>query len=159
MRHTTRLATTLAVLAVAAASFAQQPDAGTPRFGVWKLRSDNPPPWSNVMTYRPWSDGGMSITVASTNADGESSEWSYNTMFDGVFRTVTGIEGSDTAVEVVDERSTRILNRRNGRVFQVIINTLSEDGNRIDNEYVRFDEDGRIVRVTHAIYDRIEDGS
>ncbi len=157
MRHLVRLAVPLAVLALAAASFAQQPDAGAPRFGVWKLRSDNPPPWSNVMTYRPWSDGGMSITVASTGADGRSSEWSYNTMFDGVFRTVTGLENSDTAVEVVDERSTRILNRRDGRVYQVIINTLSEDGDRIDNEYVRLDEEGRIVRVTHATYDRIED--
>ena len=78
-------------------------------------------------------------------------------MFDGVFRTVSGLAGSDTAVEVVDERSTRILNRRDGHVYQVIINTLSEDGNRIDNDYVRFDDEGRVVRVTRAIYDRIED--
>lgn len=128
-----------------------------PRFGVWKLRSDNPPPYQNIMTYAPWGDGGMSITVATTNADGESSEWSYETLFDGVFRPVAGLENSDTAVEIVTERSTRILNRRDGAVYQVIINTLSDDGNRIDNDYVRLDEEGRITRVTRAIYDRIED--
>jgi hypothetical protein len=44
---------------------------------------------------------------------------------------------------------------RSGRVYQVIINTLSEDGNTINNEYVRLDENGKIERVTHAIYDRI----
>ena len=66
-----------------------------------------------------------------------------------------GQEGATTAVEVIDDRSTRILNARNGRVYQVIINTLSEDGNTIENEYVRLDEDGKITRVTHATYRRI----
>ncbi len=128
-----------------------------PRFGVWKLRSDNPPPYENIMTYAPWGDGGMSITVATTNAEGETSEWSYETLFDGAFRPVAGLENSDTAVEIVTDNSTRILNRRNGSVYQVIINTLSDDANRIDNDYVRLDEEGRITRVTRAIYDRIED--
>jgi hypothetical protein len=38
----------------------------------------------------------------------------------------------------------------------VIINTLLEDGDTINNEYVRLDEDGNIVRVSHATYRRIE---
>jgi hypothetical protein len=129
--------------------------AANPRFGVWKLKSDAPPPSSNVMTYEPYGDGGMRITVASTNRQGRESEWGYVTMFDGVFRPVTGQENAETAVEIVDERTTRISNKRNGRVSQVIINTLSEDGNSISNEYVRMDEHGAIVRVTHAIYERI----
>ncbi len=156
----------LALVALALAAFvasacgggpeAEAQDAN-PRFGVWKIRSDNPPPYQNIMTYAPWGDGGMSITVATTNADNETSEWSYETLFDGVFRPVAGQENADTAVEIVTERSTRILNRRDGVVYQVIINTLSDDGNRIDNDYVRLDEEGRITRVTRAIYDRIED--
>lgn len=127
-----------------------------PRFGVWRLRSDAPPPQINIMTYAPHGENGMSITVASTNAEGEDSEWGYVTEFDGVFRPVRGLEDSDTAVEVVDERTTRILNRRGGHVYQIIINTLSENGHRIDNEYVRFDEEGKIIRVNRATYDRIE---
>ncbi len=127
-----------------------------PRFGVWKLKSDAPPPSSNVMTYEPYGDGGMKITVASTNRDGRSSEWGYVTMFDGAFRPVEGQENAETAVEIVDERTTRIINRRNGRVSQVIINTLSDDGNTISNEYVRMDADGKITRVTHATYERID---
>ena len=96
----------------------------------------------------------MRITVASTNARGQSNEWGYATMFDGEFQPVAGQENSETAVEIVNELTTRISNRRNGRVYQVIINTLSEDGSSISNEYVRLDENGKITRVTHAIYDR-----
>ena len=126
-----------------------------PRFGVWRLESDAPPPASNIMTYEPWGDGGMKITVAQTNSEGESSEWSYTTLFDGVFRPVEGQENAETAVEVVDERTNRILNARDGEVYQVIINVLSEDGNTIDNEYRRTLADGT-ERISHAVYRRIE---
>lgn len=128
--------------------------ASNPRFGVWQLESDRPPPYKNVMTYEPWGDGGMKITVATTNAEGEESEWSYTTLFDGVFRPVAGQENAESAVEVVDERTNRILNRRNGEVGQVIVNVLSEDGNTIDNEYRRTLADGT-ESVSHAIYRRI----
>lgn len=126
-----------------------------PRFGVWQLESDAPPPSSNIMTYEPYGDGGMKITVTSTNADGEESEWSYTTMFDGEFYPVTGRENAETAVEVVDERTNRILNRRDGELRQTIINVLSEDGNTINNEYRSTMGDGT-ERVSHAIYRRIE---
>jgi hypothetical protein len=128
---------------------------GESRFGQWRMQSDAPPPSSNIMTYEPWGDGGMKITVASTNSRGNSSEWGYTTLFDGEFRAVEGQEGSETAVEIIDERSTRIINRRNGRVTQVIINTLSEDGNTISNEYVRMNAEGEITGVSHAVYERI----
>jgi len=125
------------------------------RFGVWKMKSDAPPPASNIMTYEPYQEGGMRVTVESTGRNGQSTRWGYVTMFDGVFRAVTGQENAETAVEVVDELTTRISNKRNGRVSQIIINTLSEDHNTIVNEYVRFGEDGKIVRVTHATYERM----
>ena len=144
----------LALLALAATRPLGAQD--NPRFGRWQLESDRPPPYSNVMTYEAYGDGGMRITVASTNNDGESSEWGYVTMFrDGEFHPVSGQDGADTAVEVVDEFTNRIVNRRNGRIYQVIINTLSEDGDTIENEYVRLDDQGRIMRVTHATYRRI----
>ncbi|MDE2783412.1 MAG: hypothetical protein OXK77_10685 [Gemmatimonadota bacterium] len=126
-----------------------------PRFGVWRLESDAPPPASNIMTYEPWGDGGMKITVASTTAEGESSEWSYATLFDGVFRPVEGQENATTAVEVVDDRTNHILNARDGDVYQVIVNVLSEDGNTINNEYRRTLPDGT-ERISHAVYRRIE---
>ena len=129
--------------------------AANPRFGVWQLESDRPPPNRNVMTYEPYGDGGMKITVASTNAEGETSEWGYVTMFDGEFHPVEGQENATTAVEVVDERTNRILNARDGEVYQIIINVLSEDGNTIDNEYRRTREDGT-ESVSYAVYRRIE---
>ena len=144
-------------LGLVACAAAQDDTGSNPRFGIWRLRSDNPAPYKNVMTYAPHGDGGMSITVATTNAEGNTSEWGYDTLFDAVFRPVRGLENSETAVEYVDEHSTRISNSRDGTVYQVIINTLSDDGNRIDNEYVRMDADGKITRVTHAIYDRVQE--
>ena len=146
------LAAAVTLLAVVADASGQN---SNPRFGVWKMKSDAPPPAINIMTYEAYGDGGMSITVESTNSGGRESKWGYVTMFDGVFRPVTGREGAETAVEIVDDRTTRISNKRDGRVSQVIINVLSEDGNTINNEYVRLDENGDIMRVTHAVYERI----
>ena len=150
---TLAFAALLAFAATAASASAQDTN---PRFGVWQLQSSAPAPARNIMTYTPHEATGMSIKVESTNARGQESAWGYDTLFDGVFRPVWGQEGAETAVEIIDERSTRILNKRNGRVYQVIINTLSEDGNTINNEYVRLDENGAITRVTHAVYQRIE---
>ena len=145
--------TILAALAFSSGVEAQ----GESRYGTWLMDSDRPPPASNVMTYQPYGDGGMRITVANTNARGDTSEWGYVTLFDGVFRAVEGQENAETAVEVVDERTTRILNSRGGRVYQVIINALSEDGNTIENDYVRLDEEGKITGVGHATYRRVMD--
>jgi hypothetical protein len=154
-RHLAVLAAILPVALLIAVVPATAQDAATPRYGVWKIRSDAPPPAQNIMTYEPYGDGGMRITVESTNASGETNAWGYATLFDGEFRPVDGQENATTAVEVVDERTTRILNARNGQVYQVILNVLSEDGNTIENEYIRVDEEGRPTRVSHATYDRI----
>ena len=144
---------TMVAVALACATALQA--QGESRYGTWLMDSDRPPPSVNVMTYESYGDGGMRITVESTNGQGQDSKWGYVTLFDGVFRAVEGQENAETAVEVVNERSTRILNKRGDRVSQVIINTLSEDGNSIENEYVRLDEEGKITGVGHATYRRI----
>ncbi len=123
-------------------------DARTARFGVWD-NSTNP---NNVMTYEAFEKGGSKLTVS--NPSNPKSDWSYVTMFDGVFRPVTGQEGAETAVEIIDAKSIRIYNKRNGVVNQVVINTLSEDNNTINNEYIRMDKDGKITGVTHVTYHR-----
>jgi hypothetical protein len=133
-----------AVIFSASPSWAQ----GETRFGVW-VNSTNP---NNVMTYEPYEKGGMKITVS--NPSNPANDWSYVTMFDGTFRPVTGQQGSETAVEIINEKSTRIYNKRNGVVNQVVINTLSADNNQINNEYIRMDKDGKITGVTHVTYIR-----
>jgi hypothetical protein len=130
-------------------------EAANPRFGKWKLKSDEPPPALNIMTYEPYEDGGMKITVEATNAKGEKRKWGYVTFFDGKFRPMTGDTSiEETAVEVVDARTNKILNKTGSRV-NVIINVLSEDGNRIDNEYRNVDENGKVT-ITRAVYERIQ---
>jgi hypothetical protein len=125
-----------------------------PRFGRWKLKSDDPPPALNIMTYEPYGDGGMRITVEATNAKGEKRKWGYVTLFDGKYRPMSGDTTiQETAVEVVDSRTNKIMNKTGDRV-NVIMNVLSEDGNTIDNEYRNVDENGKVT-VTHAVYERI----
>jgi hypothetical protein len=125
-----------------------------PRFGRWKLKSDDPPPALNIMTYEPYGDGGMRITVEATNAKGEKRKWGYVTLFDGKYRPMTGdTTTEETAVEIVDARTTKIRNKTGDRV-NIIINVLSEDGNTINNEYRNVDENGKVT-VTHAVYERI----
>ena len=121
---------------------------GETRYGVWD-NSTNP---NNVMTYEPYEKGGMKITVS--NPSKPEDTWSYVTTFDGKFRPVTGQQNSETAVEVINAKSTRIYNKRDGVVYQVVINTLSEDNNTINNEYIRMDKDGKITGVTHVTYIR-----
>jgi hypothetical protein len=145
MKHLSVCAAVLAaVLFAAAPSWAQ----GETRFGIWD-NSTNP---NNVMTYEPYEKGGMKITVSDPRKP--EAAWSYVTLFDGQFRPVTNQTGSETAVEVINEKSTRIYNKRNGVVTQVVINTLSEDNNQISNEYVRMDKEGKITGVTHVTYIR-----
>ncbi len=126
-----------------------------PRFGKWKLKSDAPAPSLNVMTYEPYGESGMKITVEATNAKGEKRKWSYVTMFDGKYRPVEGDTNTEeTAVEVVDAHTNKIMNKT-GDLVNVIINVLSEDGNTINNEYRNVDENGKKT-VTHAVYERIQ---
>src|SRR5579862_9758644 len=98
-------------------------DPRTARFGVWD-NSTNP---NNVMTYEAYEKGGSKLTVS--NPKNPASDWSYVTLFDGVFRPVTGQPGSETAVEIINSKSIRIYNKRNGVLYQIVINTLSEDNN------------------------------
>jgi hypothetical protein len=145
----------IAAIGAAAPSWAQRPAAKddgtnprTARFGVWD-NSTNP---NNVMTYEPYENGGSKLTVS--NPSNPKSDWSYVTLFDGVYRPVTGQEGAETAVEIINPKSIRIYNKRNGVLQQVVINTLSADNNTINNEYVRMDKDGKITGVTHVTYIR-----
>ena len=144
----------LAATAMLFASLAHSQETN-PRFGKWKLKSDAPAPASNIMTYEPYGDGGMRITIDAVNAKGEKRKWGYVTMFDGKYRPVTGDSNTEeSAVEVIDERTNKIYNRTGERV-NTIINVLSEDGNTINNEYRNVNEDGT-ERVSHAVYERIQ---
>ena len=145
---------TVALLS-AGSAWAQRPAAKddgtnprTARFGVW----DNTTNPNNVMTYEAHEKDGSKLTVS--NPSNPKSDWSYVTNFDGVFRPVTGQPGAETAVEIINPKSIRIYNKREGVVNQVVINTLSDDNNTISNEYIRMDKDGKIMGVTHVTYVR-----
>jgi hypothetical protein len=127
-----------------------------PRFGKWKLKSDAPPPSSNIMTYEPHGTGGMKVTIDAVNAKGEKSQWWYTTNFDGKDMPVTGNAGqTHTSVRVINDRINEIINKRDGKVTQVLTNVLSPDGQTIGVMYMRDDGTGKTTNVTFATYERM----
>lgn len=131
--------------------------ATNPRFGQWKLKSDAPAPSSNIMTYEAFGAAGMKVTVTSVNARGEKSEWWYTTEFDGKDMPVTGSTGTThTSVRRITDRINEIVNKRDGRVTQVLTNVLSPDGNTIAVIYMRDDGSGKTTAVSFATYERIK---
>ena len=131
--------------------------ARNPRIGKWKLKSDAPPPAINIMTYEPFGIGGMKVTVESKNGEGRETKWTYTTMFDGKDEPVAGHPSADTtSVRKIDARTTEIVNKKAGRVLQIITNVISEDGKTINNTYKNFDAEGKPTRTTAAVYERIQ---
>ena len=134
-----------------------QAQVANPRFGQWKLKSEALAPASNVMTYEPFGASGMKVTVTSVNARGEKSEWWYTTEFDGKDMPVTGSRGTThTSVRTITDRINEIVNKRDGRVTQVLTNVLSPDGNTIAVIYMRDDGNGKTTAVSFATYERIK---
>ncbi len=127
-----------------------------PRFGRWKLKSDAPAPSSNIMTYEAFGSSGMKVTIESVNARGEKTSWWYTTNFDGADMPVTGNAGqTHAAVRKINDRVNEIINKRDGKVTQVLTNVLSPDGNTIGVMYMRDDGNGKTTGVTFATYERI----
>jgi hypothetical protein len=130
--------------------------AQNPRFGKWKLKSDAPPPSSNIMTYEPFGAKGMKITIDAVDRNGVKSQWYYTTNFDGKDEPITGNPGSDTgSVKIVTDRINEITYKKGGRVTQILTNVLSPDANTIGVMYMRLDADGKTTGVTFATYGRI----
>ncbi len=127
-----------------------------PRFGRWQLKSDAPPPASNIMTYEALGATGMKITIQSVNAKGDTTRWWYTTEFDGVDRPVTGNAGqSHAAVRAISPLVNEITNKKDGRVTQRLTNVLSLDGQTIAVIYMRDDGAGKTTGVTFATYERM----
>jgi hypothetical protein len=145
----------LAALVMCAGSLSAQAPAN-PRIGKWRMKSDNPAPFSNIMTYEALGSKGMKVTVEAVNAKGEKTTWWYTTEFDGKDMPVTGQENATTSVRRVNDRINEIVNKRNGKVTQVLYNILSADGNTIANSYMRDDGNGKTTDVTYATYLRIQ---
>lgn len=156
---TKRAAIAIACVGALVAISVGQPSAQNqnPRFGKWKLKSDAPPPASNVMTYEPFGAKGMKVTIDAVNAQGEKTQWWYTTEFDGKDMPVTGNRNqTHSAVRVIDSRVNEIINKNNGKVTQVLTNVLSPDGDTIAVIYMRDDGAGKTTNVTFATYERIK---
>jgi hypothetical protein len=148
-----QLCAIVAFVLTAASVSAQAPN---PRFGKWKLKSDAPPPTSNIMTYETYNGKGMKITIDAVNKDGVKSQWWYTTMFDGKDEVLTGNPGTDTgSVRIVTDRINEIIYKKGGKVTQVLTNVLSPDGSTIGVMYMRMTPEGKTGNVTFATYEKL----
>lgn len=146
------VATFIATLLLVTVVPAQGPN---PRFGKWKLKSDAPPPTSNIMTYEPFGPKGMKITIDAVDKDGMKSQWSYTTQFDGKDEPIIGNPASDMgSVRIITDRINEIVYKKAGKVTQVLTNVLSPDGSSIGIIYMRADAAGKTTGVTFATYER-----
>jgi len=59
-----------------------------------------------------------------------------------------------TAVRQINDRINEIVNKKDGKVTQVVTNVLSPDGNTIAVMYMRGDGTDRTTNVTFATYER-----
>ena len=57
-------------------------------------------------------------------------------------------------MEVINNKSTRIYNKRNRGRPDAVINTLSDDNNTINNKYITWTRMAKITGVTHVTYHR-----
>lgn len=144
----------LATIALASsAGHAQSPN---PRFGRWKLKSEAPPPASNIMTYEASGPSGMKVTIESVSAKGDTTRWWYVTDFGGKPSPVSGNPGqTHAAVRRIDAQINEIINSRDGVVTQRLTNILSPDGNTIAVVYMRDDGQGKTTAVSFATYERM----
>jgi len=158
MLRTHTLTVTSALLAIFVIGGSPAPAQSTnPRFGKWKLKSTNPAPASNVMTYEKFGQEGMKITIDAVNGDGVKSQWSYTTNFDGKDEPITGNPGADHgSVRVVTPSINEIVYKKDGKVTQILTNVLSPDANTIAVIYMRQDSAGKTSNVTFATYERIQ---
>ena len=155
MRTQTLTASTLLALFVLLGCLASA-QSTNPRLGRWKLKSTNPAPASNVMTYEKFGQDGMKITIDAVNKDDVKSQWSYTTNFDGKDEPITGNPGADHgSVRVITPSINEIVYKKDGKVTQILTNVLSPDANTIAVIYMRQDADGKTSNVTFATYERM----
>lgn len=151
MLRTPTLTALFAIFAIAGNA-----QSANPRLGKWKLKSTNPAPASNVMTYEKFGQSGMKITIDAVNKDGVKSQWSYTTNFDARDEPITGNPGADHgAVRVVTSSINEIVYKKDGKVTQILTNVLSPDANTIAVVYMRQNADGKTSNVTFATYERM----
>src|ERR1700704_2961358 len=105
MRFRNLFVCTAVIIAAIFSASSSAAQTGGNRFGVWDNSNDP----NNVMTYEPFGQGGSKLTVSNPSKPG--SDWSYETFFDGKFRPVAGQKNSETAVEIINDKSIRIYNK------------------------------------------------
>jgi hypothetical protein len=145
-----------AVAAMALSGSVFSAEKPNPRFGRWKIKSNAPPPTSNIMTYEPLGKNGMKVTIDAVNKDGVKSQWGYNTNFDGKDEPLYGNPATDTgAVRIITPSINEIVYKKNGKVTQVLTNVLSPDQKTLGIIYMHQDPDGKTSSVTFATYEKM----
>ncbi len=105
------------------------------RIGTWKVNlakskyDPGPAPKSETRTYKPFGNGGVSVTMEQMGADGKPSLRSYSMNFDGKDYPYTGNPDADMiAGKRVDALTVETTLKRSGKVVATSRGVVSKDG-------------------------------
>jgi hypothetical protein len=120
------------VLGLGTVANSMPPD--NPVLGTWKLNVERSkfvpgPGWkSQVRTYESTPEG-VSVAWAGLNANGEKMSVSYTYKYDGRDYPMVGSANYDTLnAEHVDARTSKSLEKRDGKTVGIAVVTVSPDG-------------------------------
>jgi hypothetical protein len=143
---------TLALCFVAALAFA------SPMMGTWKLneaKSKFPPgaPKNHTVVYEAAGDN-IKVTVDGISGDGKPTHNEWTGKFDGKDYPLTGDPTADSrSYKKVDDRTTELTNRKDGKVVATGKIVLSADGKTRTVTVSGTDPKGNKVTST-AVYDK-----
>jgi hypothetical protein len=153
MKTRTILSTVAVCLVAVAVSFASNPN-----IGVWKLneaKSKFPPNAmkNNTVVYEAVGDS-IKVTVDGVDGDGKPTHNEWTGKFDGKQYPLTGDPTADTrAYKMVDEHTTELTNKKDGKVTLRGRIVISADGKSRTITVSATDAAGKKVKYT-AAYDK-----
>jgi hypothetical protein len=153
MKTRTILLTVAVCLVAVAVSFASNPN-----IGVWKLneaKSKFPPNAmkNNTVVYEAVGDS-IKVTVDGVDGDGKPTHNEWTGKFDGKQYPLTGDPTADTrAYKMVDEHTTELTNKKDGKVTLRGRIVISADGKSRTITVSATDAAGKKVKYT-AAYDK-----
>ena len=128
------VALALVSLTAATISFAQAQSQDA-RVGTWKVNiakskyDPGPAPKAETRTYKAYGNGGVSVTMEVTAADGKTSTRSYAMNFDGKDYPYKGNPDADMiSGKRVDPLTVETTNKRGGKVVTTSRGVVSKDG-------------------------------
>ncbi len=131
--------------------------AANPAVGKWKFNAEKSKGtiYKSGTTLIEENGDGIKVTVDLVGLDGTPYHWSFSAKYDGQDNPVTGNSplGDVVSLSRVDERTTKVTTKHDGKVTAVQMNVVAADGKSRTLTTKGTDSKGKPVAST-TVYDR-----